>query len=128
MAEVRISEAQARKMGLVAEVEKPGPSKKAKAADRAVTRASRVRGIYRYAAWCCGPEVRTPAGRVLQEAGCGRLPDGLSWAATDRHLLSHGGGVVQNRLVEDDEDGVTETAERAASPVRGGDVGVGVHR
>lgn len=98
MTEVRVTEAQARKMGLLDEKKPPRPSKKKLAAEAVVTRASRSRGIFRFVPWCCGPEVRTATGRVLQEAGCGPLPAGLAWAKIDRHLAAHGGGVVQWRL------------------------------
>lgn len=47
--------------------------------------------------WCCGPEVRTATGRLLQEAGCGQLEVGMSTAAIERHMKAHGGGVLAVR-------------------------------
>lgn len=77
------------------------PSKKRAAVDATVAAAEATRIARAQCSndtwWCCGPEVRTATGRLLQEAGCGQLEAGMSGAAVERHMKAHGGGVLAVR-------------------------------
>lgn len=96
MAEVRLTEAQARKAGWLPKAVR-SRSAKAEALDDRLAGHAHARVHGKVVWWCCGVEVRRTDGSLLREGGCGELPP-MSWAAAERHVDTHGGGRLEVRL------------------------------